>query len=127
VDCWILRILVQYRTVCVTWAFIPWAEDHIHAGKSDVVEGFRNYTVSSTHLNCPSMISMTRMEIVKLVEITNARPWEASKLREADRPNHSRLHHPSELNLHHPILLTFLPREYPLLAALPSHPAGSST
>ena len=60
VDCWIPRILVQYRTVWVTWAFVPWAEDHIHAGKSDVaegfvvvafvveafvVEGFRNYTV----------------------------------------------------------------------------------
>ena len=69
-DCWILRILVQCQTVCVTWAFVPWAEDHIHAGKSDVVEGlvieafavgafvvegFRNYTVSSTHLNCLSM------------------------------------------------------------------------
>jgi len=40
VGCWILRILVRCRTVCVTWVFVLCAEGHIHTGNSDVVEGF---------------------------------------------------------------------------------------
>jgi len=48
---------------------------------------FRNYTISSTHLNCPSD-DMAGMEIVKPVEITNAMPWEILKLPVIRRGGH---------------------------------------